>query len=147
MSHVVDGMVEIKDLEVLEEVCKKLGLVFKKGQKYYRWYGRWMNDYHEQDAACHRFDPSTFGTCEHAIEVPGAQYDIGIARDRQGKLRFVYDAWLGGCGIEEKLGKGAKLLVQSYAEEVCKKQLRRQGYQVSRQVTSDGKVVLRAVKA
>jgi len=145
MSHVVDGMIEVTDLEVLERVCKQLGLVFKRGQKTYKWYGMFLNDYHGEDAAKYRFDPDSFGKCEHAIIVPGAAYEIGIARDREGKLRFIYDSWEGGYGIEERLGKGAKLLIQTYAKEVTKKVMLKKGYRVIEEKQGEN-VVLRCIR-
>ena len=104
MSHVKDLDVEVADLDALEAECEALGCKLIRGQTSFRWYGNWVNDYSAKDAAMHRFNPADFGRCEHAIVVPGAQYDVGVCRDRAGKLRLIYDAWQQGRGIEAHLG-------------------------------------------
>jgi hypothetical protein len=49
MSHIATVEVQIKDLDCLAKAAERCGLEFKKDQKNFRWYGRWMNDYDEDD--------------------------------------------------------------------------------------------------
>jgi hypothetical protein len=43
MSHVAVVEMKIKNLDILEKVCKKLKLEFKRGQKSYRWFQRFTS--------------------------------------------------------------------------------------------------------
>jgi len=51
MSHVVCLEIEFSDLSCLSEACANLGLTFDKNATEWKWFGEWVNDYHENDAA------------------------------------------------------------------------------------------------
>ena len=144
MSHVAKVEIQIKNLEMLKAACKALGLSFHEGQTTYKWYGRWMNDYHAQEAAVSQgFDPKQFGKCEHAISAPGAQYEVGVVKHPSGVgFTLLYDNWREGMGLEAVIGKGAVKLKQAYGVQVATQQARRQGFRVQQQTTQDGKVRL-----
>jgi len=144
MSHMVSGEIEIKDIDSMQEACESLGLIFRRGATTFEWFGIWVNDYHGKDAAYRKIDPKTFGKCEHAIKIPDVLYEIGLVRDKEGKLRLAYDKY--DEQIENNLGVGVYKLVQAYAEKVAEKSLRRKGYSITKTVQSDGKVVLRAIR-
>lgn len=136
MSHVSSIAIEINDLDALDAACKTLGLELIRGQKTYKWYGRWVNDYSQGDAAYKNgIDPKDYGKCEHAIRVvgkPGA-YEVGVARTTDGKLTLVWDLWAGGRGLQEAIGdKGSKLL-QEYAMQVGMKEMMTKGFRVERE--------------
>lgn len=146
MSHVALVQVECREIVDLKAACKSLGLEFMERQTTYEWFGRFVGDYHAKDAAYRQVDPNTFGTCNHAIRVPGASYEIGVIR-RGDQWEITYDRWgTGGRGIERVLGTGLPKLKQAVAEAATKRVLRRQGYHVRRQVTADGRIVLTGVK-
>jgi hypothetical protein len=131
VSHVATVEMEVNDLSILKTVCDELGLQFMEGQTTYKWYGKWVNDYHGNDAAYrHGVDPKNYGKCEHAIRVPGATYEIGVVRNQKGKLCLVWDAWGGGGGhlIEKVCGKGCAKLLESYSKQLVTKQLKAKGY-------------------
>lgn len=137
MSHISTVDIEINDLQALRESCKLLGLELVEGQKTYRWYGRFMNDYHGDDAAYkHGIDPKNYGKCEHAIRIPGNKkaYEIGVARKADGRLTLVWDFFCGGYGMEEKVGKNASLLRREYSLAVGMKDMQKKGFKVTRQV-------------
>ena len=93
MSHISKIELEVKDLTILSQACTQMGLCLMRGQRHYRWYG-------EQ------------ASCDHAISVPGADYEIGVVRadDRYELSCDFYDRHL-----EEAIGKRGGLLKQAYA--------------------------------
>jgi hypothetical protein len=136
---------EVKDLAALKAAVLAAGCQWMEGQTTHKWYGRFMNDWSDERAASNRRDPKTFGKCEHAIKVPGVDYEIGVVRRPDGKsYDLVYDSWGSGRGLENKFGVGLPLLKQAYGVEVAKKQLTRQGYRVTTQRQDDGSIRLRA---
>lgn len=143
MSHVAKIEVEIKDLEALKAAAKRIGGTFVEGQSRYAWYGQHVGDYPLPKG----FAASDLGRCEHAIRVPGASYEIGVCKRRDGKPGYtlLWDFWHEG-GLEKRLGKNGQRLVQAYAVETAKRAARRAGYLVSETTKSDGSVVLRARK-
>lgn len=152
MSHVATVELEFKDLECLKAAAVRCGLEFREGQKTFKWYGRFMNDYHGDDAAVTRgYDPKDFGKCEHAIGVPGksSAYEIGLVRSNSGDgWALLFDYWSGGHGLMEKVSsdqdkgrKGIGKLAQAYAVEVAKKKLKKKGLVVTEKVV-DGKIRL-----
>ena len=64
MSHVAEIEIEITDLAALAAGCRRLGFVFKDGQRSYKWYGRWEGDYPLPEG----FSQEDLGKCDHAIK-------------------------------------------------------------------------------
>lgn len=152
MSHVATVEIEFKDLAALKAAVERIGLEWREGQKTFKWYGRFMNDYHGQDAAVTQgYDPQDFGKCEHAIGVPGNSraYEIGVVPSKSGSgYALLFDYWNGGHGLMEKVSsaidktkQGIGKLAQAYATEVAKKKLRQKGLTV-REVEVEGKIRL-----
>lgn len=140
MSHVATVDVTIEDLAALKLACKELGLEFVEGQKTYRWYGRWMNDYSGQDAAYkHGIEPKDYGKCEHAIRIPGNKnaYEVGVARGNDGKLHLIWDFFAGGYGLMEAIGDNAGKLRREYALQVGMKEMQRKGFRTAREVNAE----------
>lgn len=152
MSHVATIEIEVKDLDALAEAAKACGLVLNRGQKTYRWYGRWVNDYSAADAAYrHDIKPEDYGKCEHAISVPGnaKAYEIGVVRKANGSFGLVWDFFAGGHGLMEKCsidGKAAGKLVQEYSTAVAVKKAKQQGFAVQRKQLADGRVQLQLTR-
>jgi hypothetical protein len=124
MSHVSVGAAVVNDseleLEALAQACEEAGLVFCKGVKEYKWYGRWVRDYHAEDAAYrHGVRPEDYGKCEHMIRLPqtlheeevyaqnpdARPYEIGLVRTADGKFQMVIDHWHSGKGVPELLAR------------------------------------------
>ena len=151
MSHVANVEVEITNLDVLKNACDTLGLEFKEGQKTWKWYGKFMNDWDTTDAAVtNGYDPKLFGKGVHAIRVPGARYEIGVVENPKGNgYRLIYDNYGSeGRKIAERLG-GMKLtkLNAEYTATLSARQLRRKGFRVTRTVLNNGSIKLKAIKA
>ena len=65
MSHISKIELEVKDLGVLGQACNRLGIKLVRGKTRFKWYGK--------DAPC-----------DHVIEVPGAEYEIGVVKHNNG---------------------------------------------------------------
>lgn len=140
MSHVAKIEIEIKDLQALRAAAARLGGELLEGKKNYAWYGRHVGDYPLPDG----FAADDLGKCEHAIRIPGASYEIGVVRRRDGRPGYtlLWDFYSPG-GLEQKLGKNGQKLVQAYGVEAAKIAARRAGYMVSESVRADGSIALR----
>jgi hypothetical protein len=150
MSHVVSLNFYIDDLDCLETACKNLGLELRRGQKEYKWFGEWREDYNEDSAAYKQgIKPEDYGKCEHAIVVkdnPKA-YEIGLVPRTDGKpgYQMAYDFWAGGHGLMEKVGENASKLCQQYSLAQHMKRgvaLQQQGFRVQQQTDSNGRIHL-----
>lgn len=133
MSHVATIELEIKDLGSLSAACEELGLEFKDGQKTFKWYGRWANDYAAENAAYKNgIDPKDYGKCEHAIAMKGNKhaYEIGLCKVK-GKEGYIlaFDFFAQQNNIT-RLAGGETLpkLRQLYAANVAAKAAKRAGW-------------------
>ena len=122
MSHISRIELEIKDLQSLKEACKRLGFEFCDNQQSYQWYGRWVGDIPLSEG----ITEDQLGRCDHAIKVPGAQYEVGVVRKDQSYI-LLYDEWIKG-GLKAKLGVNAGLLKQAYIIETLRKEARQKNY-------------------
>jgi hypothetical protein len=122
MSHISRIELDIKDLQSLKEACKRLGFEFRKNQQSYLWYGRWVGDSPLPEG----ITEDQLGKCDHAIKVPGAQYEVGVVRKGQSFI-LLYDEWVKG-GLKTKLGVNAGLLKQAYTIETLRKEARQKNY-------------------
>ena len=116
MSHISKIELEVKDLTLLSQACAQMGLCLIRGQKHYKWYG-------EQ------------APCDHAISVPGADYEIGVikADDRYELNCDYYDR-----SLEKAIGTNGGLLKQAYAVAKTKIEARKKGYSVLEKRTETG---------
>src|SRR6266576_2837582 len=99
MSHAATVEIELKDLESLAKAAEQLGLEFRQGQKTYKWYGRWVDDYHGEDAAYKNgIKPEEYGKCEHALRVKGndSAYEVGVVKKPNGTWGLIWDFYAGG---------------------------------------------------
>lgn len=140
MSHVATIDLEIDDLTSLQAAAEALGLMFSE-KKTYRWYGRSVGDYPLPNG----FTEADLGKCDYAISLPGnaKAYEVGVVRNKNGKgYQLLWDFWNGGFGLEEKIGKNAGLLKQSYAVSRAKKEMLRQGYRAATRKDAKGNFIL-----
>lgn len=108
MSHISKIQLEVKDLGILAQACRKLKLEFVRGQGSFKWYG---NE----------------APCDHAIKVPGADYEIGVI-ERDGRYELNCDFY--DRTLETVIGKQGGHLKQAYAVEKTKIEARKKGYSV-----------------
>lgn len=144
MSHVTAIDLIIQDLFALKAGASDLGLVIHD-RNTYKWYNRHVGDYPIPEG----LTAADLGKCLFAIgRADGKGYEVGVIKNPTGPgYKLIYD-FFGSQGklLEEKIGKGAGLLKQSYATRVATHQARAQGFQVRRHVTSDGTVKLSLTK-
>jgi hypothetical protein len=128
MSHVTAIKAKIKDLDALERALKEFpGAKLVRGKKNFRWYGKWVNDYSAQDAAYKLgIDPKDYGKCDHAIELDGCAYDIGLVQKEDGFMP-VYDFWGPGQALSDKFSKDLGKLTQAYGVEKASSLLKSKG--------------------
>ena len=116
MSHISKIELEVRDIQILGNACKRLGLELLKGQKTFKWYGKEAE-------------------CDHAIRVPGADYEIGVT-NKNGLYELQCDYY--DRNIEKVIGKKGGLLKQAYAVEKAKIEARKKGYSVLERKTENG---------
>jgi len=115
MSHVVTVQTEVSDLEAVRAAAEAMGGTFHVDQKTHQ-------SYYSKEK------------CDHAISFPGASYEVGIKVGGDGKARLAYDPYPTG-GLGRVLGgQKAEKLMQNYAAEKVKKNLKRKGYHVGKQI-------------
>lgn len=137
MSHITKIDIEVTDLAALKAACRRLGFTFVEGKKTYEWYGRIVGDALLPEG----LSVDDLGRCDHAIGVPGAEYEIGVRAEKCG-FRLLWDSYERG-GLEQRVGKGAGLLKQAYGIEKAKLEARRKGYSVYESRKADGAITLK----
>ena len=149
ISHVAAVKVQVKDLESLAKAAERCGLEFMEGQQTFKWFGTWVNDYSDDDAAYKSLgiDPKDYGKCLHALKVKGNDqaYEIGVVANPEGGYALLFDFYAGGYGLMSKVSaetdkqrKSLGKLQQMYALEVSKKAARKQGFAVKEKVGANG---------
>ena len=81
-----------------------------------------------------------YGKCEHAIEIPGSNYDIGVVKNPAGDgYMTIFDFYGTGRAIQDKLG-GPELdkLRQIYAANATEIEMASAGYNTAREWQEDG---------
>lgn len=155
MSHVVSIKTTLDDLDVIDATCKQLGLTLVRGQQTYKWWGHSAGD-HPVPAG---FTASDLGKCEHAIQVPGTDWEVGVvkARNPDGTpkagytlLFDYYDVgnWhakgLGGAAIAKALGgTDAAGFLKEYSVQKNLKVFRAHGYTDIKREEKGGSTILR----
>jgi len=149
VSHVALVDIVVDDLECLEEAASNIGMEFRWDQKTYKWFGKWVQDYHASDAAYHHgIDPKDYGKCEHAISVKGNSeaYEVGVCKNPNGDgYVLIWDFWQGGYGLRSAIGDGGHKLIDEYTRLRTIKQSRNQGMTCTETVNDDGEIVLELI--
>jgi hypothetical protein len=118
MSHISKVELQIQDLTALKDACRRLKLEFCENQTSHVVYG------------------SVPGSCNHAIKVPGATYEIGVVKSGK-SYELQWDNYHKG-NLEKILGKGAGLLKQAYAVSKSVLEAKKKGYMVQEKKTENG---------
>ena len=146
MSHVVSIACELTDLEAVKATCKELGLTFKENQKQYAWWGFSVGDYPLPAG----FTKDDLGHCEHAIGVPGTNWEIGLARAKGAKgftLLFDFFGSDGAPILKALGGEKAPEFLKRYTANKTELACMKAGYKTSRVYGKDSiKVVAYAGK-
>lgn len=154
MSHLVSMDLKIKDIEAAKAACNRLGWTFLENQKTYETFGSWVDDSpvpeqlfspeeYAKVVAMDRKDRKKYmkevmGRCDHAIKVPGASYEVGLVKKGDEYIP-VFD-WFGSGGLRHlKEEPGMAGFLQAYALECAKRQARKEGKIIGKEVAlADG---------
>lgn len=150
MSHVTDVKLKVTDLDALERAAERLGFEFRRDQKTYAWYGRFMND----SNAYGKHDPKNFGKSEHALRLKNHQpgdYEVGVVKSLDGDgYEILFDEWGPGQKLKAVVGPQANALRREYAAEVAEQKamqkLSRHGWRVQREDLPGNRIRLRLKK-
>ena len=94
MSHVSKIEVDEKyDIKALKQMCFDQNWVFAENQQTYVKYGN-------------------RGKCDHAIKIPGADYEIGVVKKSDGDYELQVDFY--DHSLTQKIGAKAGLMKQAY---------------------------------
>ena len=124
MSHISKIELVIHSLRDLKEACQQLGFEFMINQKTLKWYGRWVGD----TPLPNGINIEDLGKCDHAIQVPGCTYEVGIVR-RGDHYILLWDYYSAG-GLEPKIGPNAGKLKQAYTVARVRKEARQKEYRI-----------------
>lgn len=155
MSHVEVRQAEVKDTEALKRACSRLGWTFREGQTTFRWYGEFLGDSDKwrewftaeqlaeldalPDEERNRRVTAEFSRCDHAIAVPGCEYEVGVVK-RGDRYELLYDTFYAG-GLHEVFGvEGNDPLLQAYAASVVEMECEKQGLSWSERALENGEV-------
>lgn len=140
MSHIVLCSMEVKSLPAVKAACKRLGMEFRQGQKTFRWFGVSVGDYPVPDG----IKPAQIGQCDHALHVPGVNYEVGLRQNaKTGGYKLAYDFYGShgehdGQKLQAKVGNNCGLFMQAYGLELGKIEARARGRLVTEKVMANG---------
>ena len=142
MSHVVTIKTVLKDIDAVEAVCKELGLTFKENQRTYSWWGTSVGDYPLPKG----FTKEDLGKCDHAIGIPGTDWEVGVVKLRDGQEGYtlIFD-FFGSRGqpiLQALGGEQANKFSQLYGVHVATMQAQKRGLRVIRNVQPTGVIRL-----
>jgi hypothetical protein len=136
MSHLTTVIPEgIKDIDALKDAAEKLGLEMVLFADTFRCYPRYTGD----TALPPGMTAEDWGKCHHKLRCKDATeqtYEVGLIQQKDGSYQMVYDEWMGGYGLEEKIGQGAVHLKNEYSLAVARKKMRAKGYALMGRGTS-----------
>jgi hypothetical protein len=135
----------------LAKALDELGMELVPNKKTFNWYGSWVKDYHQTDAAYKQgIEPETYGKCEHVIRVKGApstDYEIGLVKNPNGEgFVPVLDFFGTGNKLRHIVGSHGEHLGTAYNRMAIKHQAALGGYTVTEEAISNDKVKLVATR-
>lgn len=114
MSHNVKVNIRLRDLDAAAAAITRLGGELKLGQKTHRYYAGQRQK------------------CDHAIALPGSEYEIGLTQTSDGFQPAFDNFGASGRALEAAFGINLSKLNDEYAAEVAMRQLARQGFRTTR---------------
>jgi len=144
VSHVVTATATYNSLDTLALAADKLGLELIRDKKNFKWFGRWVNDYHGGNAAYkHGIDPKTYGQCDHVLKRRGVEgaYEIGLVSNDSGAYRIVYDNYASGNILHGIVGASGEHLATAYATAAVESYAHQLGCQPSITKVNDNVII------
>jgi len=140
MSHVVSSRCVALDIECLKHTIMKHFPQLKwVEKKKYNWFGKWMADFHGQDAAYKNgIAPEDYGNCDFCIQMPGVHYEIGVVKRKDGAgWTLVWDFYSDGKKLSQCVGDGAEKVMVAYQQEYITKFANLENMNLEMQVGTD----------
>lgn len=120
MSHNVIIEFRITSLTNLKEACAEVGFEFVEGQRTFKSYQA--------------------GICNHAIKIPGAEYEVGVMIKSDGTYGLAWDPYPIG-GLINKVGHDAAVLKQGYRKIQIQHEARRMKKRIILEEKLEGNVI------
>lgn len=140
MSHVEDIAIQIHDLAALRAAAEELGLIWRENQTTYAWWGHHVGDYPLPTG----FTAADLGKCQHALHLPGCNYEIGVVKSpNHAGYTLLYDFYGQGRKLKQTFGPGLGRLTQHYGMALATKQAHAKGYAVTRHTLPSGAIKLK----
>lgn len=135
----------------LAAALDELGMELVVGRKTYNWFGSWLNDYKQEDAAYKQgVRPEQYGHCEHVIRPKGASasdYEIGLVKNEEGTGYIpVLDFFGSGNKLRTLVGDQGQHLGTAYNRAAVRQQAKIGGYVLEEQTLESGKIRMVATK-
>jgi hypothetical protein len=108
----------------LKTACQQLGFEFVRDQKTFQWYGLARKD----DPVSQKTAMEKLSKCDHAIRVPGCQYEVGVVKQEK-RYALLWDDYRAG-GLTDKIGTDAGRLKQAYTIARVRREAHQKGYRV-----------------
>jgi hypothetical protein len=138
MSHIAECKAQLKSFDALEAAARRLGGSLIRGQKTYKWFGRWVGDTKMPEG----MTKADLGKCDHAIRFPGATYEVGVRAQKDGSFTLAWDWWNTGGLLPIMGDPQAGRFVQAYGIEAAKRAALRRGYSTRETTQANGDVQL-----
>jgi hypothetical protein len=136
----------------LAAALDEIGMELVADKTTHAWYNRWVDDYHEKDAAYKQgIDTSSYGKCLHVIRPKDwrqGDYEIGLVRNPNGEgivpvLDFFGDS---GRKLKDLVGDKGQHLGTAYNKVAIKTEAKQRGYAITEEVLPSGKIKLTATQ-
>jgi len=123
MSHItkVEGKIKERDLNFLKSACDMLGFNFVEGAKKFVWY-----------SGKHK--------CDHKINVPGAEYEIGVVQKGE-EYELLLDEY--DNRLIKSVGRGCGKILQRTAANKAKFLARKEGWTVREKTDDKNNIIIR----
>lgn len=144
MSHLDSIAVTITDLNALKLAAKEFGALWVEGKKTFNWHGRYVGDTPMPE----NLKGIKPGTCDHVIQLPGVNYEVGVVKLAAGGYTLAHDYYEhSSCGhdghkLVEKFGQGLKKLCAAYSTQKTCLWANSKGYLVQRKPLANGRTEL-----
>lgn len=150
MSHISKVYIQIRNLAALKSAVANLGGVWVENKKTYNWWGRSMGDSPIPEG----MTKEMLGKCDHVIQTPGGNYEIGVVKMPDGTYTLAYDSYNYGKGpngikadgqkLIDRFGDGLKKLTQRYAATLATMAARAKGWMTTEQTLPNGSIQILA---
>lgn len=142
MSHVVSITTRVKDLKAAALAAQRMGGKLDTNKKTYTWWGKWVGDYNQADAAYLRgIKVEDYGKCDACVSFPDIDYEMGLVKMPEGDYQIIFDFI--SSDLTKKLGgTGAQAFLQAYGVEKTKLEAKAKGLKCSETAQADGSIKL-----